>query len=372
MNSKNEMLNTNENIKKSKIIPSLFLICCLTFMTSNAFGQNNSTSSNLEQLNGLKKSLKKVSISDLGSSISISEVIKAYTFKGDLLNKEDLQSAISYGLMDTESEVYVDANNEISLIVFSKKEEIVVNKIHAKGLKKISEEDFFNRRIRFEDENYSFYGANNEKLIPKDVENKSYRTWVVRLGGKAYNIGLGGGNCSSRNQTEKQSSQDFVAVQRGNPEMENRLVRLIEKCSNLGLFLSIHDQGAGGNGNVLKEIIEGQGTNAVKVKWGVEEKGIISVKELTSNCASAPVNLEVQLNINAISLDKSIARIWNEVLLQAIRNDFARPTVHARNLFHISVALYDTWAIYNEMAKPYLIGNDVHNFSSELLEKFAW
>jgi peroxiredoxin len=172
MNSKNEMLNTNENIKKSKIIPSLFLICCLTFMTSNAFGQNNSTSSNLEQLNGLKKSLKKVSISDLGSSISISEVIKAYTFKGDLLNKEDLQSAISYGLMDPESEVYVDANNEISLIVFSKKEEIVVNKIHAKGLKKISEEDFFNRRIRFEDENYIFYGAHNEKLMPEDALNK--------------------------------------------------------------------------------------------------------------------------------------------------------------------------------------------------------
>ena len=172
MNSKKEMLNTNENIKKNKIIPSLFLICCLTFMTSTAFGQNNSTSSNLEQLNSLKKSLKKVSNSDLGSSISISEGIMAYTFKGDLLNKEDLQSAISYGLMDTESEVYVDANNEISLIVFSKKEEIVVNKIHAKGLKKISEQDFFNRRIRFEDENYTFYGAHNEKLMPEDALNK--------------------------------------------------------------------------------------------------------------------------------------------------------------------------------------------------------
>ena len=102
---------------------------------------------------------------------------------------------------------------------------------------------------------------NIEKLIPKDVENKSYRTWVVRLGGKAYNIGLGGGNCSSRNQTEKQSSQDFVAVQRGNPEMENRLVRLIEKCSNLGLFLSIHDQGSGGMANVTKEIISPCGAN---------------------------------------------------------------------------------------------------------------
>ena len=28
----------------------------------------------------------------------------------------------------------------------------------------------------------------------------------------------------------------------------------------------------------------------------------------------------------------SIARNWNEALLFAIRNDFARPTVHARNL----------------------------------------
>ena len=27
----------------------------------------------------------------------------------------------------------------------------------------------------------------------------------------------------------------------------------------------------------------------------------------------------------------SIARIWNEQLLEAIRNDFARPTIHARN-----------------------------------------
>ena len=173
MKTQKEMLNTTQNLKRNKIIPSLFLICSLAFMTSTSFGQNNSTSSNFEQLNSLKKSLKKVSISDLGSSIMVSEVIKAYTFEGDLLNKEDLQSAISYGLMDPESEIYVDTNNTISLIIFPKKEEVVVvNKIHAEGLNKISEEDFFNRRIRFEDENYTFYGANNEKLMPKDALNK--------------------------------------------------------------------------------------------------------------------------------------------------------------------------------------------------------
>jgi hypothetical protein len=40
----------------------------------------------------------------------------------------------------------------------------------------------------------------------------------------------------------------------------------------------------------------------------------------------------------------SVARMWNEVLLEGIRNDFARPTVHARNLWHSSAAMYDAWA----------------------------
>ena len=172
MKTQKEMASTTQNLKKNKITLSLFLICCLTFMTSNSFSQNNSTSSNLEQLNSLKKSLKRVSISDLGSSISVSEDIKAYTFDGELQNKEDLQSTISYGLTDPDSEIYVDNNNAISLIIIPKNEEVIVNKIHTEGLKKISEEDFFNRRIRFEDEKYTFYGANNEKLMPEDALKK--------------------------------------------------------------------------------------------------------------------------------------------------------------------------------------------------------
>lgn len=42
----------------------------------------------------------------------------------------------------------------------------------------------------------------------------------------------------------------------------------------------------------------------------------------------------------------SVARQWNEVLLEAIRGDYARPTVHARNLYHVSVAMWDAWAAY--------------------------
>jgi len=60
----------------------------------------------------------------------------------------------------------------------------------------------------------------------------------------------------------------------------------------------------------------------------------------------------------------SIAREWNEILLDGIRNDFARPTVHARNLWHASIAMYDIHAIYNDPAKPFLIGQEVDGFSS--------
>jgi hypothetical protein len=60
--------------------------------------------------------------------------------------------------------------------------------------------------------------------------------------------------------------------------------------------------------------------------------------------------------------EHSIIREWNEVLLQSIRNDFARPTVHARNLFHTSVVMYDLWAIYDGNAEPYFLGKQVGNY----------
>ncbi|WP_298760368.1 FG-GAP-like repeat-containing protein [uncultured Psychroserpens sp.] len=116
------------------------------------------------------------------------------------------------------------------------------------------------------------------------------------------------------------------------------------------------------------EIIDGQNTGTVTVKWHLNETGILSVRENDGNCSSEEQQIVVTLNANNLPEDVSIARLWNEVLLEAIRNDFARPTIHARNLFHSSVAMYDIWAIYDEEARPYLIGNTVNNFTTELLE----
>jgi hypothetical protein len=43
----------------------------------------------------------------------------------------------------------------------------------------------------------------------------------------------------------------------------------------------------------------------------------------------------------------SMARTWSERLLHAIRRDRARPTVHARNLYHVSAAMWDAYAAYD-------------------------
>lgn len=56
--------------------------------------------------------------------------------------------------------------------------------------------------------------------------------------------------------------------------------------------------------------------------------------------------------------DVSVARRWSEVLLQAIRDDYARPVVHARNLFHVSAAMWDAWAAYDSVAAPWLLGGE--------------
>jgi len=52
----------------------------------------------------------------------------------------------------------------------------------------------------------------------------------------------------------------------------------------------------------------------------------------------------------------SIARFWNEEILNAIRIDLPHPPVHARNLFHLSAVMYDAWAAYDPKAAGFLYG----------------
>ena len=85
---------------------------------------------------------------------------------------------------------------------------------------------------------------------------------IVQVGGPAYRVGFGGGAASSMLQGENASDLDFDAVQRGDAEMEQKMNRVIRACNEMGdktLIDVIHDQGAGGPANVLKELVERSG-----------------------------------------------------------------------------------------------------------------
>jgi phosphoribosylformylglycinamidine synthase len=109
---------------------------------------------------------------------------------------------------------------------------------------------------------------------------------IIKIGGPAYRIGMGGGAASSMLQGDNAAHLDFNAVQRGDAEMEQKMNRVVRACVELGAanpIVSIHDQGCGGNGNVLKEICEpagaiidirdvlsGDATLSVLELWGAE------------------------------------------------------------------------------------------------------
>ncbi len=67
-------------------------------------------------------------------------------------------------------------------------------------------------------------------------------------------------------------------------------------------------------------------------------------------------------NLNA---QFSVARDWNEVLLDAIRLDLARPTVHARNLFHSSIIMYDAWAIFDNESETVFLGKTFGGYTCQ-------
>lgn len=103
-------------------------------------------------------------------------------------------------------------------------------------------------------------GQIDARLTEKKTAEKGML--IVQVGGPAYRVGFGGGAASSMLQGENESSLDFNAVQRGDAEMEQKMNRVIRACNEMGdhsLIEVIHDQGAGGPANVLKELVEKSG-----------------------------------------------------------------------------------------------------------------
>ncbi len=103
-------------------------------------------------------------------------------------------------------------------------------------------------------------GQIDHRLTEKQEAEKGML--IVQVGGPAYRVGFGGGAASSMLQGENAEELDFDAVQRGDAEMEQKMNRVIRACNEMGdktLVEVIHDQGAGGPANVLKELVEHAG-----------------------------------------------------------------------------------------------------------------
>jgi phosphoribosylformylglycinamidine synthase len=103
-------------------------------------------------------------------------------------------------------------------------------------------------------------GQIDTRHIEKDEAQKGLL--IVQVGGPAYGIGVSGGSASSKLQGENVEELDFNAVQRGDAEMEQKMNRVIRACIEMGdhnPIISVHDQGAGGPANVLKELVEKAG-----------------------------------------------------------------------------------------------------------------
>ena len=74
--------------------------------------------------------------------------------------------------------------------------------------------------------------------------------------------------------------------------------------------------------------------------------GVIAVRP-----ASAPTRCAPPAN----HPEWSVARRWDEALLDAVRRALPAPTIHARNLFHVSAAMWDAWAVYDPTAAGYFV-----------------
>ena len=118
---------------------------------------------------------------------------------------------------------------------------------------------------------------------PHRVKGKPAKGMLaVKIGGPAYRIGMGGSAASSMVQGDNREALDFNAVQRGDAEMEQKVNRVIRACVDMGEhnpIVAVHDQGAGGNCNVLKELLEPAGgrIDIRKVQVGDDTMSVLEV-----------------------------------------------------------------------------------------------
>jgi hypothetical protein len=98
----------------------------------------------------------------------------------------------------------------------------------------------------------------------------------------------------------------------------------------------------------------------LRARWLVAAAGIVAVLVVGLGLAVArPWSQEATCEPIAENPDWSVARRWDEALLDAIRRALPAPTEHARNLYHSSAAMWDAWAAYDDTAQGVFVTEKV-------------
>ena len=109
-------------------------------------------------------------------------------------------------------------------------------------------------------------------------------------------------------------------------------------------------------------VVEGASGGTLQIKrvspW---DAGTYRAKAVSSGGEALSQSVEVVFEID--TEERSVARWWNEFMLEAIRRDFPNPTKHGRNLYHVSAALWDGFWTYEDegwsKARPVFWGESV-------------
>jgi phosphoribosylformylglycinamidine synthase len=107
----------------------------------------------------------------------------------------------------------------------------------------------FSAGLGFIKDSHLYNGRDETLAKPGDI--------IVKIGPPAFKIGFGGSIQSSVTNTA--TDNDMTAIQRGDPYNGNKVARFLEYLALLDtpIIKKIHDQGAGGLGNVTTELLDG-------------------------------------------------------------------------------------------------------------------
>ncbi len=78
--------------------------------------------------------------------------------------------------------------------------------------------------------------------------------------------------------------------------------------------------------------------------------GVAVVASLAVFVVTRPPTRQTACAAATANPEWSVARRWDEALLDAIRRALPNPPLHARNLYHLSAAMWDAWASYDATA----------------------